>query len=278
MTRPELLGHVVAVWRYPVKSMAGEELDACEVTARGVLGDRGYALLDESAGVVASAKNPRAWPNLLACRAAYTTSPRIGEGLPPVRITLPDGQEVASDDEQADAVLSAAFGRRAVLSARPPERPVLQQLWPDLGGTGAGETLTDEAMPAGTFFDLATFNMMLTTTLARLSGAHPDGLFGVNRFRPNIVVRPLPGGGTDPEPAWVGRTLAVGDTVRVRVAARCTRCVMTTLAQPGLPKDTGILRTVVRVNAGCAGLNGSITRTGVVRVGDPIWFDDTTSP
>jgi uncharacterized protein YcbX len=276
MTRAEPVGHVAALWRYPVKSMAGEELASCDVTARGVLGDRGYALVDESAGVVASAKNPRAWPNLLAYRASYTSPPVLGEKLPTVRITLPDGREVGSDD-RADEVLSAAFGRRVVLSARPPEQPVLQQYWPDLDGTGAGETVTDEAMPPGTFFDLATVNLLLTTTPARLSDAHPDGLFRVERFRPNLVVRPLPGEGADPEPAWVGRTLAVGDAVRVRVVARCTRCVMTTLAQPGLPSDTGILRTVVRVNAGCAGLNGSVLRTGVIRVGDPLWFDDDSS-
>ena len=276
MTRAEPIGHVAALWRYPVKSMAGEELDSCEVTPRGLLGDRGYALVDESAGVVASAKNPRVWPDLLAYRAAYTAPPRLGEGLPPVRITLPDGREVGSEDQAAEA-LSATFGRPVVLSARPPDRPVLQQFWPDLDGTGGGETVTDEVMRAGTFFDLALVNLLLTTTLARLSEAYPAGQFGVTRFRPNIVVRPLPTGCDDPETAWVGRTLAVGDAVRVRVVARCTRCVMTTLAQPDLPRDASILRTVVRANDGCAGLNGSVVRTGVIRVGDPLWFDDATS-
>ena len=276
MTRAEPIGHVAALWRYPVKSMAGEELDSCEVTPQGLLGDRGYALVDESAGVVASAKNPRAWPDLLAYRAAYTAPPRRGEGLPPVRITLPDGREIGSEDRVAGA-LSATFGRPVVLSARPPDRPVLQQFWPDLDGTGVGETVTDEEMRAGTFFDLALVNLLLTTTLARLSEAYPGGQFGVTRFRPNVVVRPLPTGGDDPEPVWVGRTLAVGDAVRVRVVARCTRCVMTTLAQPDLPRDAGILRAVVRVNAGCAGLNGSVARTGVIRVGDPLWFEDANA-
>src|SRR5262245_29799776 len=109
MTRRGPVGRVVALWRYPVKSMAGEGLDAIEVTGRGLLGDRAYALVDEAAGLVASAKNPRAWPDLMNYRAAFTEPPRLGKPLPPVRITLPDGRIAASDSDAGD-VLSAAFG------------------------------------------------------------------------------------------------------------------------------------------------------------------------
>ena len=66
-----VLGSVVSLWRYPVKSMMGEELNASEVTDRGLLGDRAYALVDPSNGKVASAKNPRKWPKLFDCRAAF---------------------------------------------------------------------------------------------------------------------------------------------------------------------------------------------------------------
>src|ERR671939_915052 len=84
-------GTVVALWRYPVKSMLGEELNASAVTDRGLLGDRAYALVDRSDGKVASAKNPRKWPRLFDCRAAYVDTPRTGARLPAVRVTLPDG-------------------------------------------------------------------------------------------------------------------------------------------------------------------------------------------
>ncbi len=63
-TTPIELGSVVALWRYPVKSMMGEELNASEVTPRGLLGDRAYAIVDGADGKVASAKNPRKWPQL----------------------------------------------------------------------------------------------------------------------------------------------------------------------------------------------------------------------
>src|ERR1700746_2396232 len=92
------IGSVVSLWRHPVKSMMGEELNASEVTKRGLLGDRAYALVDGSDGKVASAKNPRKWPHLFDCRAALADVPRTDAPL--VRITLPDGTVV--DSEQHD--------------------------------------------------------------------------------------------------------------------------------------------------------------------------------
>src|SRR5205809_1950033 len=100
-TAPIEVGSVVSLWRYPVKSMMGEELNAAEVTDRGLLGDRAYALVDRSDGKVASAKNPRKWSQLFDFRAAFVDPPRPGAKLPPVRITLPEGTVVSS--EQSDA-------------------------------------------------------------------------------------------------------------------------------------------------------------------------------
>jgi len=271
MTRNNPVGRVVALWRYPVKSMAGERLDAVEVTPRGLLGDRGYAVVDEAAGLVASAKNPRLWPGLMDYRAAFLAPPRVGEPLPPVRITLPDGRAFDSAGP-ADGALSAAFGRRVVLTDRPPAGAVFQMVTPDLDDAGADEPVTDEAMPPGTFFDLAAVNVLLTTTLDRLSRAYPGGRFVVPRFRPNVVVAPE-GVGDDPEATWAGRVLALGDAARLRIDSRCARCVMTTLAQADLPRDAGILRTVVRSNDGFAGLNTSVAAAGIIRVGDPVWLD-----
>src|SRR2546428_11583435 len=90
------LGSIGSLWRYPVKSMMGEELNAAEITERGLLGDRAYALVDRSDGKVASAKNPRKWPHLFDFRAAFVDPPRPGAKLPPVHITLPDGTVVTS--------------------------------------------------------------------------------------------------------------------------------------------------------------------------------------
>jgi uncharacterized protein YcbX len=70
------LGSVASLWRYPVKSMQGEELNAAEVTERGLLGDRAYALVDSSDGKAATAKNPRKWPHLFDFRANFVEPPR----------------------------------------------------------------------------------------------------------------------------------------------------------------------------------------------------------
>src|SRR5438105_156900 len=97
MNSSERIGTIRSLWRYPVKSMLGEELDAVDVGEGGVVGDRAYALRDRETGKVASAKHPRLWPNLLACRAAFVDATRPDDELPPVRIELADGNVVLSD-------------------------------------------------------------------------------------------------------------------------------------------------------------------------------------
>src|SRR5437016_6597848 len=108
-------GSVAALWRYPVKSMMGEELNSCEVTDRGLLGDRQFAVVDRSTGKVGGAKNPRKWGNFFGFRAAYSQPPQTGAKLPPVRVTLPDGTVVATGQADLEQVLSRAFGRDVVL-------------------------------------------------------------------------------------------------------------------------------------------------------------------
>src|SRR5215468_12692446 len=101
-----ILGRVVALWRYPVKSMQGEALNRALLGERGILGDRALALLDVETGKVASAKSPRMWPNLLNFCATFVEPPRVGDPLPPIRITLPDGEHIRSDDPRVEEVLS----------------------------------------------------------------------------------------------------------------------------------------------------------------------------
>src|SRR6266566_4814006 len=104
-------GSVATLWRYPVKSMLGEELNAVEVTGRGLLGDRQYAVVDAVTGKVAGAKNPRKWGNFFDFRAVYLGSPQTGAELPAVRLTLPDGTAVTSDQPDLPQILSKALGR-----------------------------------------------------------------------------------------------------------------------------------------------------------------------
>jgi uncharacterized protein len=91
-----LVGEVEELWRYPVKSMLGKKLTTTDVTEKGLLGDRAYALRDTSDGKIATAKNPRKWPNLFDYEAALTGAATAGEKLPPALITLPDCTSISA--------------------------------------------------------------------------------------------------------------------------------------------------------------------------------------
>jgi len=272
-------GSVRGLWRYPVKSMLGEELDACELTPRGFVGDRAYALVDAEDGKVASAKNPRKWAKLFGCRAEYL------EGSGTARITLPDGTAVSTDDPGAGQRLSRLLGRTTSFETSAPNAPVLEELW--LDGSPDGRAVTDETFakgsPPGTFFDYGVVHIVTTATLDRLGELYPAGRFDPRRFRPNVLVD-ADGDSGFVENAWIGKTVAIGDDVRIRVTDPCPRCVMTTLAQEDLPADAGILRTAARHNrmvggegrgpdgvyAASIGVYGAVARGGIVRRGNPV--------
>jgi len=275
-------GSVVSLWRYPVKSMMGEELNATEVTARGLLGDRAYALVDSSDGKVASAKNPKKWPGLFDCRAAFAGDLRSDAALPPVRITMPDGSAMTSEHGRLDETLSRVLEREVTLTAAgrgtggsvvravPASRSRAEAYWPDIDGLGHRDTVTDFELPEGTFFDAAVVHLLTTATLDRLREWYPQGRFEVRRFRPNVVVRVLEDPGDFAEEAWIDRTVAIGEDVRLRITGPCQRCVMTTLAQADLPRDSGILRTAAQRNHANVGVYATVESGGMVRRGDPI--------
>src|SRR5215213_6054006 len=98
------------MYRYPVKSMLGEQVDVAEVDAKGLAGDRAYAVADAEDGTIASAKLPRKWGRLLGFRAEFVDVPSLNRPPPPVRITFPDGSVWRSDDPGIDAALSTALG------------------------------------------------------------------------------------------------------------------------------------------------------------------------
>ena len=284
---PTEVGAVVSLWRYPVKSMLGEEVQTAQVMDHGLLGDRAYALLDRADGKVATAKNPRKWPNLFAFRAALIEPSGRSARLPSVRMTLPDGTIVTSAQPDCHQVLTQALHREVTLVATeggqvggvPSTMPASwtaqsEEYWPDVEGLDYRDAVTDFALPLGTFFDCATVHLLTTATLNRLRDGYPHGRFEVQRFRPNLVVDPVGGEPGFAEDAWIGHTLAIGDEVRLRITGPCGRCVMTTLAQGELPKDTEILRTAVQHHQGQVGVYAAVVRGGTIRRGDRVRLDD----
>ena len=266
-----VIGSIVSLWRYPVKSMLGEELNTADVTKGGLVADRSYALVDRSDGKVATAKNPRKWP-LFDFRAAVSEPLKTGIEAPPVRITLPDGTIVNSDQPDVNQVLSNALNRDVTLTSgsADPRTLMAEEYWPDIEGLNHRNTVTEFGLPDGTFFDAAVVHLLTTATLDRLHALYPQGRFEARRFRPNMVVQTADGEKDFVEDAWIGKTVAIGDAVRLSITAPCFRCVMTTLAQGDLPKDAGILRTPAQHHKAAVGVYAAVLQGGKVRRGDSI--------
>jgi uncharacterized protein len=285
------MGSVVSLWRYPVKSMMGEELPTTLVTDGGLLGDRGYGVIDQSNGKVASAKYPRKWGKLFDCRAALMEPPAPGEPLPSVRITLPDGTIVTSAQEHVHGLLSSILEREVILSTERPASPSVEV--ERLDAREPAEAMQDIGafMTPGRFADFAAVHLIATATIDRLRALYPQGRFDARRFRPNVMVESPAGEQAFVENAWVGHTLAIGDEVRLRITDPMPRCVMTTLPQDDLPRDLGILRTVVEHNQvsipalggearPSVGVGAFVLQGGTIRRGDLVriaWADSLRS-
>jgi len=288
------VGTIAALWRFPVKSMIGEQLQELELTQTGVLGDRAYALIDADTGKVVSAKSTKLFPDLLRCKAEFVDAPKRSGDMPPVRITLSTGLSVRSDVGDVDQVLSEHFHRRVKLARVAPEDFTIDQYHPDIEGADPGgnrDAVVDQKLgaalfaaigapspvPSGSFLDVFPVSVMTTSTLARLNELAPNSRFDERRFRMNVIIKTDQPGFVEND--WVGLELALGGSVRLNVALLDPRCVMTTLAQEDLPQDMEVLRTLVRHNRvqlpglgqfPCAGAYAVVTNQGSVQVGDPV--------
>ena len=259
------VGTINAIYRFAIKSMAGEELDAVEVGERGLAGDRGRALVDLASGAVVSAKNPRKWPTLLDCRATYPTAPQVDRPAPAVHIALPNGTGVTSDAADADRQLSQYFGREVALVTTPRAGQQIEMMLPE----DPSEMVLEVPIPPGTFFDEAAVHLLSTASLRALEAAAPDSNFDIRRFRPNLLID-VPGASEGfVDNAWIGHTLAIGD-VRLAVVGPCPRCIMTTVPQGDLPKDAAVLRTAAEKNNANVGVYACVVTGGKIRRGDTV--------
>ncbi len=281
------VGRVVELWRYPVKSMRGEQLEACRVEQRvGIPGDRSWALRDERAGEIRGAKKI---PRLLELAARALEEP-VGEAVPSVEIELPDGRVVISDDPQASKLISRAVGREVTLEARRPPTDLAHyrraRRIEDVEGEirAASELLPDEPVPEfdefpaellefvsppGTYFDGFELHLLTKASLAELSRRAPGTRIDARRFRPNLVIETSGTTPAFPEFEWCGRRLRIGD-LQVEVVSPMIRCGMTHHAQADLPKQPDIMRALVRETDMTLGVGATVVTAGAVRLGDPI--------
>ena len=226
-----IVGSIDSLHRYPIKSMAGEPLDAADVTWHGLDGDRRLAIrrLAERGG----------FPWLTASRLAelVTFVPVRREGVI-AAVRLPDGRELAIDGAELRAELSARHGAEVELMAL-----------------------------AQGVFDEAPVSVLATSTLGTL-GAAVGRPLDVRRFRPNIVIRTA-GRGYE-EDAWVGGVLEVEGGPALAVIGRDVRCVMINLDPETAASDPAVLKAAVRLNDNNAGVYATVLRTGTLRVGQRV--------
>jgi uncharacterized protein YcbX len=267
------VGEIQSLWRYPVRSMRGETLDAIEVTSRGVVGDRCYGIVDveEDCGAEASYV-PTRWSGLLSASAAFQTEPRVDAAPPPISIRFDDGSTKNSDEADLAEWLSERLGQAA-------------RLWCDTNADGASvaggkaeatgdaysadESAAPEGAP-GWGYDRAPIHLVTTASFQAASAIHDRGQFVAERFRPNIVIDT--GGGNQGflESTWIGRTLAIGDELRLEVIAPTERCSMPTMPQGDLALDRRILSTVAKHNEMNMGIYARVATPGHVRRGDRV--------
>lgn len=252
-----LRAKVKAIWRYPVKSLGGEELLHAQIREkRGILGDRAYALVDVNTGKVASAKKPKPWGKLLELRASYTDEP-VTYGLePPITVHFPDGQELRSDEDGLDAAISEFVGREVEMVRA--------------YGEAHRTTVAGLTMPVGTFFDAREIHIITTNAIKRMRAMSPDSVFEPERFRPNLLIKVWGSRSEFPEDEWVSQRLEIGWRTVVHVEKVTGRCVMTNLAQPGLEPDSNILRTAHSFREGNFGVYAKVVNVGPIRVGDMV--------
>jgi uncharacterized protein YcbX len=276
-----VVGTVQSIARYPVKSMLGEELDAASVAARGVVGDRAYALIDDESGKVVSVKYPRRWRRIFELSAVTHTAG--------VRVVFPDGRSMSIDDPDLSGVLSEFFGRAVSVASSPPVGATFDESWvrelkngidpPVESRMVDGDELVDAGQtmgPGGHFFNHGVIHLVTTSTTRRLGELAPDSRFDAYRFRPNVVIETTDEGFV--ETAWQGKTITIGG-IRLAVTFTVPRCVMTTLAQGDLPADREVLRTIAQHNSvhlgggvhyPCVGVYADVVSEGDIRAGDPV--------
>jgi uncharacterized protein YcbX len=286
------MGRVKEIRRYPVKSMAGERLDAVEIGPRGLPGDRAWAVRDEVRGGIRGAKKI---PALMRLAASYPQPP-AAEGSSPAEIHL-DGVDgaatVRTGDPDVAERLSEALGHRVTLWPLLPAEALdhyrrgapthedMERELREIFGRAPDEPLPDLSVfppeilafesPPGTYFDAYPLLLLTDTSLRTLEARHPDSRFDVRRFRPNLLLEADDDEGF-PEEAWCGERLRVGDAV-LRVAIRCPRCVMTTHGFEDLPKDPRVMRALVKEAGGNLGVYAEVETPGTVRVGDAVERD-----
>ena len=239
------------IWRYPVKSMLGEQLDQAIVGPGGIQGDRRWAVVDAESGVSLSAKR---YADLLRCRAWTSGSDVI--------ISLPDNREYVADSAEVARGLSDLLGRQ-VTTRSANDTETIQHEFPTAVTEGEGEPFL--FMPeTEAFFDCAPLQLLTSATLVELQRLLPTSIVHPARFRPNFLIKTGETGFIEND--WVNRDVTLG-SLTCQVYDDTRRCIMVALSQGDLPRDTDVIRMIQKCNEGRAGVALKTMGSGIVQCG-----------
>ena len=285
------IGSIGGLWRYPVKSLAGEALNCAPIDATGIVGDRRWALRSELDGELINCK---ALPSLLKMGAYYTEQPFSGTEVAHARIRFPDGRTLSTRDPLIDATISAFAGRPLtlwpLLAQSNTEHYRLRQGWtPALTLQRMGmkpddpfpdfseyepemiEELQHFFTPRGTYKDAYPIHFLTSATLRTAQDFMPGADVTPTRFRPNLLID-TPGEHGLPELDWKGFDLIIGDVV-LNCGDRTVRCLMPSQAQLGgiraEPRMYSLLKGLSGYNFGAYCL---VRQGGEIHIGDEVFW------
>jgi uncharacterized protein YcbX len=238
------IGKVKAIYRYPVKSMAGQSLDSASIGWHGLDGDRRFAFIRVSTESGFPWLSASKLPKLLQYIPLTTSSDE--DSCIPTHVRTPEGQELDLRGHQLQQEISDAYGSQVEI----------MQL--DQG-------IFDEAKVSA--ISVSTIDAIEKETGTRLD---------VARFRPNILIDDLDGKAFG-EDEWVGKIIWVGEGAKraaLYAYMKDVRCVMINLDPATGAADSKVMKAVVRMNNNNAGVYAMVMRTGLISVGDKLYSQE----
>jgi uncharacterized protein len=242
----ERIGTLARVRRYPVKSMAGEELDAARVTYAGIVGDRVYAFIDQGNQSDFPWMTARQGHEMILFRPRFLNAPTCEDDIPSreqyaIEVTTPEAKKFEMGDAALTSYLESRFGRR--LRLRFSERSMTDARPVSIMGLASLRALSQEA------------------------GLQLDPI----RFRANFYVN-----WENDKPYFedelVGRELQIGEQVMLQIVKKDGRCIITTLDPQTAASSPVVLEKVAREHQGFIGVYAAVLREGIVRADDPIYL------
>ncbi|WP_164887178.1 MOSC domain-containing protein [Hahella sp. KA22] len=231
------IGVASSLWRYPVKSLLGETIDALAFDERGVEGDRIFAVRN-GAGKFGSGKNTRRFARM---EGLLTMSARWDAGS--VLLRLPDGRVMSNDHPDLNQALSSVLGQEV--------------------------ELVREA--AVSHLDAGPVHLISTSALHWLRGLLPESLIDERRFRPNILLSTSGVGVVEHD--WLGKTLSFSGGLRLHISGLTERCVMTGMRQSDLPDDLMITRAIGEHTQFNFGVYAQVMEPGILRQGEHAFLE-----